>query len=692
MPKFIALLVITAWLHVASLPLSGGLAIVQAADDFRAAKAPLTRSAQTVSELKLKASPIETGAGFGNAVDIDGTWAIVGAPRDKTAGVATGAAYIFQYDGTTWRQVARLLASDGGAADQFGSAVALDGAVAVIGASGDDQKGFNSGAAYVFRRSGSTWTEEAKLMPNSANDMSFGFTVAVEGDTVAVGAPYSFVSGTSTNSGSAYVFHRANGVWGQAFKFATYRGGAVLSDLFGWSVALSGNTLAVGAYLDDTVFIFERAGGVWSRTTQFDGADTDAGDRFGYAVALDGDTLVVGAAQDNDMSTSAGSAYVFQRSGSTWTQQTKLVLTSMMTGARLGWSVAIDNDTLIVGARESKGNQDRVEAGAAYVYERSSGSWTLSQALFANAPASGDHYGHAVAIDTGTAWVGAPDEDTGGLGSGAAYVYAGLGSGGGGDDDDNEPPPNPCLTMQAAETNQETIAPNVTLSWTSAFRCENAPDTGSYEFTVAVTNTANSALTVIEALTLTHTTPRPNGQGPIAEGAATGLPINVAPGESQTFTVSGDYALVNTEEGQKANLHFCMSGAADGKSFYLGLNALFRGPGATEDDADASPPIVSNISITERPTSATVRWSTNEPALGRVRYSAGSTLSLSSASGCQASTIHKVDIYGLFPDTVYNFQIEVSDGAGNVATSEIQQFTTPILGPFRFYVPLLMRK
>jgi hypothetical protein len=390
--------------------------------------------------------------------------------------------------------------------------------------------------------------------------------------------------------------------------------------------------------------------------------------------------------QDDDAGNNSGSAYVFQFGGAGWVEQAKLAPSGVMTGARFGWSVALQDDTLVVGARESKGNRDRVEAGAAYVYQRAAGAWSLSQALFANDAASYDHFGNSVAYDSGVALVGAPDKDNGGLDAGTAYVYSGLAPGGG------TPAPQPCETMMAENESSEGVATGVNLAWASAFRCEDAPDQGRYRFTVTVTNSAASpVLVAIDALTLTHTTPRPGGQAPQATGVASGLPVTIAPGASDTFTVSGTYELASTDEGRKANLHFCASGQAGAERFHLGLNALLRGPDATEDGEDLTPPVITNITATSGHTGATIRWTTDEPASSQIVYGRGQTQDLAQSRGCSAATSHQIELVGLLSGATYSYWVESRDGAGNLAVSETRTFTTQVLGNHRFYLPLIRR-
>lgn len=141
--------------------------------------------------------------------------------------------------------------------------------------------------------------------------------------------------------------------------------------------------------------------------------------------------------------------------------------------------------------------------------------------------------------------------------------------------------------IAASQSNGE-VASGTVLTWSSAFHCENVPDEGAYQFTVTVTNTDSAEAVSINEMALSHTTPRPRGQSPQATAVITGLPIVLAPGESQSFDVSGSYTLVETDEGNKANLHFRASGLVIDASepFHLGINVMLRGEEAVESGGD----------------------------------------------------------------------------------------------------------
>ena len=270
---------------------------------------------------------------FGSEVAISGDTAVVGCPIDRVgADDAQGSAYVFVRSGATWSQQARLTAGDGAANDYFGSSVAISGDTVVIGASSDSiGASSGQGSAYVFTRSGASWIYQQKLVAagGSAYD-SFGCSVAISGDIVAIGA-YRDDVGTDENQGSAYVFVRSGTVWTQQQQLTAIDGSA--DDRFGYSVAISGETVAVGADEDDigirvdtgSAYVFVRSGAVWSLKAQLTAADGDGGEEFGSAIAISGATVVVGASLHTiRTNTNQGSAYVFVRGGVTWSQQARL--------------------------------------------------------------------------------------------------------------------------------------------------------------------------------------------------------------------------------------------------------------------------------------------------------------------------------------------------------------------------------
>ena len=369
-----------------------------------------------------KVGPTDDAAGdnFGRAVSIEGDTAIVGAPYDSSEGSQAGSAYVFVRSAGGWSLQQRLVA--GSSRDYFGSSVSLSGDTAVIGANFD----YPGGSAYVFVRNGATWSEQQKLTASDAASSDyFGRSVSLDGDTLVVGADGDDDAGS--RSGSAYVFTRSGSTWTEQQKLSASDGAA--SDYFGSGVSVDGDTAIVGAYRDDDVgsdsgsaYVFVRAGSTWTEQQKLTASDGAAFDYFGHSVSVSGDTALVGSHGDDDVGTSSGSAYVYVRSGSIWTEQQKLTASDGAASDYFGSSVAVSDDTAIVGAYDD--NQGGInDVGAAYVFVRNGSTWTEQQKLSASDGAEDDYFGYSVAVGGTTAIVGAHGSDDEGTNSGAAYMF-----------------------------------------------------------------------------------------------------------------------------------------------------------------------------------------------------------------------------------------------------------------------------
>ena len=382
-------------------------------------------------EQKVTASDGAASDQFGYSVALSGDTALVGAfLHDVGAHSQQGAAYIFTRSGATWTQQAQLTAADGATEDWFGYSVALSGDTALVGAIFDDvDTNIRQGSAYVFTRSGATWTQQAQLTAaDGAADDGFGRSVALSGETALVGAAGDFVPG-GTEQGSAYVFTRSGETWTQQAQLIASDGAA--SDTFGISVVLSADTALVGAHRHDvgansdqgSAYVFTRNGATWTQQAQLTAADGAANDYFGYSVALSGETALVGAQHDVGTNSDQGSAYVFTRSGTTWTQQAQLTASDGAERDYFGSSVVLSGDTALVGANEddigAKENQ-----GSAYIFIRSGATWTQLTQLTASDGAAADNFGYSVALSGDTALVGAFYDDVGANSEqGSAYFY-----------------------------------------------------------------------------------------------------------------------------------------------------------------------------------------------------------------------------------------------------------------------------
>jgi hypothetical protein len=445
-------------------------------------------------------------------VDVDGDTVVVGAPSEdsSTTGVnstpndlasSSGAVYVFVRSGTTWAQQAYLKASNSEADDVFGQQVAVDGDTIVVGAHGEDSAATGvdgdqsdnsadmAGAAYVFVRTGTTWSQQAYLKASNAEATDdFGWEVAVDGDTIVVTAPDEDSSTTEVNSipneqaiqaGAAYVFVRSDTTWSQqAYLKAS---NPEYGDYFGYSVAVEGDTVVVGAPGEDSAatgvdgnqsnnsaesagaaYVFVRSGTTWVRQAYLKASNTELFDAFGDTVAVDGGTIVVGAPLEGSAATgvngdqgdnseaNAGAAYVFERNHAqgtpTWTQQAYLKASNSGNADTFGRDLAVDGDMIVVGAPQEASaatgvNGDRSDnsapvAGAAYTFMRNGETWTHQAYLKASNTDTYDYFSWGVALDGDTIVVGAIGEGSAATGmngnqadnsaafAGAAYIMS----------------------------------------------------------------------------------------------------------------------------------------------------------------------------------------------------------------------------------------------------------------------------
>ncbi len=327
----------------------------------------------------------------------------------------------------------KIVASDGLADDMFGSAVAMDGDTLVVGAPFDDNPAsgaVNQGAAYVYVLQDDNWALQQKLIADDglANDY-FGFKVAVSGDSLIVGTPGAFGAEIpSAHPGKAYVFIRNGANWSQQAKLVASDG--AVNDQFGWAVGISGDTAVVGARLDDSftgsAYVFVRNGAAWSQQQKL---IESTGDLFGWSVDVSGDTIAVGSPGDDiGANISQGAAYIYTRSGTAWSLQQRLFASTPGHLAAFGRAVAIAGEALVVGANlEDIGGQ--ADQGAAYVFTRSGTVWSEQAKLIAADGGEGDLFGDKVAMSGNKAVVGAWRADINAQSNqGGAYVFTRSGT------------------------------------------------------------------------------------------------------------------------------------------------------------------------------------------------------------------------------------------------------------------------
>jgi hypothetical protein len=350
------------------------------------------------------ASSVTVASDFGAAVVIQGKTAFVGAPFTTVAGkVQQGAVYVFREgDDRSWSQSGMLTASDGAAYAQFGGRLAVSGATLMVGAPGVKVDGHSAqGAAYVFTQAGGSWSEAQKLTASdgAAGD-EFGSALALSGTTALVGARYGQV-GANKRQGAAYVFAAAAGSWSEAQKLTASDGAA--GDLFGSAVALDGSRALIGASaanvdgnrLAGAVYAFSGASGTWTEAKRLTASDGAAGDLFGSAIALSGAKALIGAPDATGAGgLNQGEVYAFADAGGVWSQTATLTAQDGAQGDQFGGAIRLHAARALIGSAGS---------GRAYLFDATSGGWTLAQEF-----AGGNSYGAALDFGGRSLLVGAP--------------------------------------------------------------------------------------------------------------------------------------------------------------------------------------------------------------------------------------------------------------------------------------------
>ena len=354
---------------------------------------------------------------FGSAVAVDGDIAVLGAPLDDHSGLdAPGSAYVFVRNGGQWTQEAQLIASDPENGAYFGYGVALSGDTAVVG-------DWNGTATYVFVRDQGVWSEQAQLIPSDVGTFSLRAEVAVEGDTAIVGAPFQD-SPAGANAGAAYIFTRSGSTWTEQAKLVEASPG--VDRQFGAAVSISGDSALIGVTRNNQdvtpqgkAYVFVRAAGVWTEQAALVPDDGKVGDFFGDAVSISGDTALIGAwgfTSGSDVRT--GHAYFFSRSGTTWGHE------ATFAGAGdhdlYGSSVMLQGTSAVIGV---PGGFVAPNTGYVDVVVRENGLWTKQIPINPGPAPSNPEFGQAVALSASTVIGGAPLDIAQGIFSGAAYAF-----------------------------------------------------------------------------------------------------------------------------------------------------------------------------------------------------------------------------------------------------------------------------
>jgi hypothetical protein len=404
---------------------------------------------------------------FGYSVAIDGNYAVVGAYWESHDASGTnmllkaGSAYIFEFNGTTWTQVQKIVAPDRNVGDLFGATVAISGNYIVVGAYQEDENASggatvsNSGSAYIFKNNAGTWAFQQKIVAaDRFTDDFFGQSVAIDGEFVIVGAwseDENAAGGVPlAQAGSAYIFKNTADVWAQTQKIVASDRAA--ADYFGWSVSIDGNYAIVGAYTEDenaggsgtmseagSAYIFLNTAGTFAQVQKIVPSDRTSSDYFGYSVDIDGNYLIVGAyTEDEDAAgantmASAGSAYIFKNNAGTWSQLQKIVNSDRAVGDQFGLTVSISGSNAVVGANfedhDVAGANYYFASGSAYVFKNTSDVWSQTQKICASDRMTSDNFGFSVGISGNHVIVGANNEDQDATGannmsnSGSVYFF-----------------------------------------------------------------------------------------------------------------------------------------------------------------------------------------------------------------------------------------------------------------------------
>jgi hypothetical protein len=368
---------------------------------------------------------------FGLDTAVFGDVLVIGAPWDDDLELDAGSAFVFERTGSSWAQAAQLFASAGAPADWFGAAVSGSGDWIAVGANRADPPGAeNAGGVYLFLRDGTAWTEQAFLAPEKPDTLdSFGRSLELDGDALIIGSPgddgddgeEAFVN----NAGAAYVMRRNGSSWAEEEKLAASDASA--DDLFGWSVALSGDWAVAGAPEaggQGAAYVFQREAGVWVERVKLVASDGTSGADFGHGCAIYGDssavTVAVGAPAQAP--SGSGAVYVYRQEGSSWAE-TKLTPTNPHFMGQFGTSVAVRGNLLACGypSDDAAGASD---SGSVYAYLLSSGAPQLLAQFTPSSPIGGGTCGLGACVSGDEILAGAVGVTVGGYGgAGAAYLF-----------------------------------------------------------------------------------------------------------------------------------------------------------------------------------------------------------------------------------------------------------------------------
>jgi hypothetical protein len=379
-----------------------------------------------VKETKLVPIDGQLNDGFGATVASDGNYLVVGAPSYN---MHMGYAILYEKIGGVWKEKIKLQASDSTEIQEFGCSVSISGDYIIIGAYYDDQNGINAGAAYIFKRGSNTddWKELQKLLPDEGSDYDkFGWSVSINGDYAIIGAPTDHLGEVET--GSVYIFKLKDKNWVKEEKLFP-NNGVGNSQAFGCSVSIYGDYAIIGAQNDrelgtypGAAYIFYYNGTTWKQQAKLNALDKYMNHGFGYSVSIYEDYAAIGS--PSALTKSSGAAFIFHRSDTTWTEEAMVEDSLSSSSINFGESISLEGDYLVAGApdEDTKG----IHSGCSYIFKRNGSSWIEQARLWARDGTDRDKMGSSVFIEGDQVLVGAPVQDADEKYCGAVYIYTGF--------------------------------------------------------------------------------------------------------------------------------------------------------------------------------------------------------------------------------------------------------------------------
>jgi len=354
---------------------------------------------------KLTPADGEIGDFFGNSVATTGEIAVIGAWFKNNL---AGAVYIFRRNGSEWSEEEKLVPSDASDYDFFGNSVDVYEDYVIIGASGAG----NVGAAYIFKYNGNSWDEIQKLTP--ANGMLYD----QYGSAVAINEEYAIVGARNAQSlkGAVYVYQKNGNNWTNEEMLT----GTLYASSFGCAVDIDEEAIIIGASDNSYAYVFMLDGDTWTMTAELEDVNGSVYDEFGSTVSIDGDLAIVGATHHQNGNGATGAAYIYKRQGSNWVEDEKLVADDGELDDHFG-IVSMYGNNVVIGAYSD--DDYGMDAGSAYLYQKENDNWIFKEKLNASDGFAGDELGSSTAIFEDIILIGAPDDNDNGAESGSAYIF-----------------------------------------------------------------------------------------------------------------------------------------------------------------------------------------------------------------------------------------------------------------------------